>query len=339
MRESISLKSKINLGIVPTHLRFVGALIPDENGRFPRNADGDLRVVAGVRELVEISRVRFSGVQVSIFPGTDPEDIGALVSGLKALGLEVDFVLMVGGVNPMNPADEDAVLAQLLPSLKAAVAHGTRHVSSTSIEEWMSANETRREGADFEAAIAQNVKLHLRAYQEAGLEGSSIESWNIEFLRPGEFKTFTSLERGWAFISAANKALGKPFFKILVDAAHCGDSGVSIAENQALIARIAEADELGVFHASAKTTRGCLSSDDGWISVLLTAMAATGKLQHAYVEMFDHEDPGLEMLRAMEPGHGVDTRDGRNYTEVMADGLADIAHRLNNLAARGILKP
>ena len=202
----------------------------------------------------------------------------------------------------------------------------------------MSANETRREGADFEAAIAQNVKLHLRAYQEAGLEGSSIESWNIEFLRPGEFKTFTSLERGWAFISAANKALGKPFFKILVDAAHCGDSGVSIAENQALIARIAEANELGVFHASAKTTRGCLSSDDGWISVLLTAMAATGKLQHVYVEMFDHEDAGLEMLRTMEPGHGVDTRDGRNYTEVMADGLGDIAHRLNNLAARGILK-
>jgi hypothetical protein len=338
MRSEISLKSKVNLGIVPTHLRFVGALLPDENGRFPRNSDGDILVVAGVRELVEISPVRFSCVQVSIFPGTAPEDIGALVSGLKALGLEVDFVLMVGGVNPMNPADEDAVLAQLLPSLKAAVAHGTRHVSSTSIEEWMSANETRREGADFEAAIAQNVKLHLRAYQEAGLEGSSIESWNIEFLRPGEFKTFTSLERGWAFISAANKALGKPFFKILVDAAHCGDSGVSIAENQALISRIAEANELGVFHASAKTTRGCLSSDDGWISVLLTAMAATGKLQHVYVEMFDHEDAGLEMLRTMEPGHGIDTRDGRNYTEVMADGLGDIAHRLNNLAARGILK-
>jgi hypothetical protein len=251
----------------------------------------------------------------------------------------VDFVLMVGGVNPMNPADEEAVLAQLLPSLKAAVAHGTRHVSSTSIEEWMSANETRREGADFEAAIAQNVKLHLRAYEEAGLAGSSVESWNIEFLRPGEFKTFTSLDRGWAFISAANKALGKPFFKLLVDAAHCGDSGLPIAENEALIAKIAAAGELGVFHASAKTTRGCLSSDDGWIAVLLTAMAKTGKLKHVYVEMFDHEDAGLEMLRNLVPGHGVDTRDGRNYTEVMADGLADIAHRLNNLAARGILKP
>ena len=339
MPREIALKSSVNLGIVPTHLRFVGALLPDESGRFPRNPDGEILVVAGVRELVEISPVKFGCVQVSIFPGTDPEDIGALVGGLKALGLEVDFVLMVGGVNPMDPADEDAVLAQLLPSLKAAVAHGTRHVSSTSIEEWMSPTETRREGADFEAAIAQNVKLHLRAYEEAGLAGSSVESWNIEFLRPGEFKTFTSLDRGWAFISAANKALGKPFFKILVDAAHCGDSGLTIAENEALISQIADADELGVFHASAKTTRGCLTSDDGWIAALLTAMARTGKLKHVYVEMFDHEDAGLEALRQLEPGHGVDTRDGRSYTEVMADGLADVAHRLNNLAARGILKP
>ncbi len=29
--------------------------------------------------------------------------------------------------------------------------------------------------------------------------------------------------------------------------------------------------------------------------------------------------------------------DGRSYTDVMADGLADVARRLNNLAARGIL--
>ena len=125
---------------------------------------------------------------------------------------------------------------------------------------------------------------------------------------------------------------------MLVDAAHCGDSGLSIAENEALIARIAEAGELGIFHASGKTTRGCLSSDDGWSGMLLAAAAAAGALRQVYVEMFDHEDPALEMLRKMDPGHGVDTRDGRTYTEVVADGLADIAHRLNNLAARGIFR-
>jgi hypothetical protein len=332
------LVPNIRLGVVPTHLRFAGGLVPEEAGRYSRDAAGEIRVVAGMRELCAISPVRFSCVQVSFFPGTSPAEIDELVAGLKALGLEVDFILMVGGVNPMNPADEEAVVAQLVPTLKAAIVHGARHVSSTSIEEWMSPHESRRDGAALEAAIAQNVNVHLRAYHEAGLAGSCVENWHIEFLRPGEFKTFTHLERGWAFVSAANQALGQKFFKQLVDAAHCGDSGLSMADNAALIARIAAAGELGIFHASAKTTRGCLSTDDGWIGALLTAMAMTGELRQVFVELFDHADPALALLRTLDPGHGIDTRDGRSYHEVVADGLADIARRLNNLAARGILK-
>jgi sugar phosphate isomerase/epimerase len=336
MPAQILVKPDIQLGIVPTHLRFVGALVPDENGRFPRTAGGELVTVAGVRELCAVSLAKPTCIQLPVFPGANPADFDELVGELRKLGLEIYFIMMVGGVNPMNPADEDAVVAQLLPSFKSAVKHGIRHVSSTSVEEWMSA-EPRREGADFEAAIAQNVKVHVRIYQEAGLEGSCVENWHMEFLRPGEFKTFTSLDRSWAFVSAVNKALGKTFFKQLVDAAHCGDSGLSLDENRDLIHRIAAAGELGIFHASAKTTRGCLSTDDGWIGALLTEMAKSGGLRHVFVEAFDHEDAALEQLRNLEPGHGVDTRDGRTYTEVIADGLADIAHRLNNLAARGFL--
>jgi len=338
MSDKITLKPTIQLGVVPTHLKFVGCLLPDENGKFPRNAEGVIEVVAGMKELCEISPVKISCVQVSFFPGTDPAERDELIHGLKALGLDVDFIIMVGGVNPMDPADEDAFIAQLLPNLKAAAAHGARHVSSTSLEAWMSADE-RRDGDAFDAAIEQNVKAHLRAIEEAGLIGSSVESWHIEFLRPGEFKTFINVERGWAFVSAANRALGKKFFKVLVDAAHCGDSGLSMAENEELITRIGAAGELGIFHASAKTTRGCLSTDDGWISALLTAMAKTGELRQVFVELFHHQDPALEMLRKLEPGHGIDTLDGRTYNETVADGLTDIAHRLNNLAARHILKP
>ncbi|MEI6653849.1 MAG: hypothetical protein WCP45_03710 [Verrucomicrobiota bacterium] len=334
----IALIPNIQLGVVPTHLKFVGGLVPDAGGKLARDAAGEMRIVAGMKELCEISAIKPSRVQVSFFPGTDWADRDELIRGLKALDLEVDFILMVGGVNPMHPADEDGVVAQLVPNLKAAMAHGASHVSSTSIEGWMSQSDTRLNGAEFEAAIAQNVKVHLRAYDEAGLAGSSVENWHIEFLRPGEFKTFTSLERGWAFVSAANKALGRKFFKLLVDAAHCGDSGLSIAENAALIARIGAAGELGIFHASAKTTRGCLSTDDGWIGALLTAMAQTGELRQVFVEIFDHADAALESLRQLDPGHGIDTRDGRSYNQVAADGLADIARRLNNLAARGILK-
>lgn len=336
MSETITLKPKVNLGVVPTHIRFVGGLVPDENGKFPRDADGTLRVVSGMRLLAQASPVRMTCVQIPFFASADPAEVAEMIEGLRALELEIHFIIMVGGANPMNPADEDAVVSQLVSSIKAAITHGVRHVSSTSIEEWMSADEARV-GAAFEAAIAQNVKVHLRVYEEAGVEGSCVEDWHIEFLRPGEFKTFTSLDRVWAFVSAANKALGRKFFKLLVDASHCGDSGLSIAENQDLIARIGAAGELGIFHASTKTTRGCLSTDDGWIGALLTAMAKTGELRHVFVEVFDHEDPALELLRQLEPGHGIDTRDGRTYLETTTDGLADVARRLNNLKARGIL--
>ncbi len=336
MSAKIALKPKVQLGVVTTHFKFVGGIVPDENGKFPRDADGALLCLTEMKKLCEVSRVNMNIVQIPFFSSADPKEVAEMIDGLKAMDLEVHFIIMVGGANPMNPADEDAVVGQLVISLKAAITHGVRHVSSTSIEEWMS-NETRKDGAEFEAAIAQNVKVHLRVYQEAGVEGSCIENWHIEFLRPGEFKTFTTLDRAWAFVRAANEALGKKFFKLLVDAAHCGDSGLTIAQNEDLFARIAAAGEFGVFHASAKTTRGCLSTDDGWISALLTAVAKTGELRHVFVEVFDHTDPALELVRKLDPGHGIDTRDGRSYTEVTADGLADIAHRLNNLAARGFL--
>lgn len=337
MSAKIALKPNVQLGVVTTHFKFVGGIVPDENGKFPRDADGKLRVLSEMKTLCEVSPVKMTITQIPFFASADPVEVAEIINGLKALDLEVHFIVMVGGANPMNPADEDAVVAQLVKAFDAAKTHGIRHVSSTSIEEWMSADEPRI-GKEFDDAIAQNVKVHLRVYQEAGLEGSCVENWHIEFLRPGEFKTFTNIDRGWAFVSAANKALGKKFFKLLVDAAHCGDSGLSIAENKALISQIGAAGEFGVFHASAPTTRGCLSTDDGWISALLTAAAKTGELKHIFVEVFDHTDAALELVRQLDPGHGIDTRDGRSYTEVTADGLGDIARRLNNLAARGFLK-
>lgn len=336
MSAKIVLKPKVQLGVVTTHFKFVGGIVPNADGKFPRDADGVLRVLSEMEKLRGISPVKMSIVQIPFFSAADPGEITEMIDGLKAMDLEVHFILMIGGANPMNPADENAVVGQLVTSLKAAIAHGIRHVSSTSIEEWMGADEPRI-GAEFDEAIHQNVKVHLRVYQEAGVEGSCIENWHIEFLRPGEFKTFTNIDRGWAFVSAANKALGKKFFKLLVDAAHCGDSGLSIAENKALITQIGAAGEFGIFHASAKTTRGCLSTDDGWIGALLTAAAKTGELKHVFVEVFDHTDPALELLRKLDPGHGINTCDGRSYTQVTADGLGDIARRLNNLAARGIL--
>lgn len=333
MSEGFSVKPDIALGIVPTHIGFVDGLVPDEDGKLPRDPDGRSAVVAEMDRICGISLVRPSCVQVSIFPGTAESEIAEMVAGLKRLQLDVHLIMMVGGANPMDPADEDNVISQLLPSLQAAQKYGAVSVGSTSIEEWMNGPEDM----NLDEAIAQNVKLHMRAVKESGLLDSDITAWHIEFLRPGEFKTFTNLKVAWEFIKAINKELGRNYFKVLLDAAHMGDSGLSIDENQKLIAEIAAADHMGIFHASAKTTRGCLSTDDGWIGATLAAAARTGKLETVLVELFNHTDPALEALRALEPGHGVNTLDGRSYTQAVADGLADVARRLNNLAARNIL--
>ena len=259
-----------------------------------------------------------------------------MVGAFKKLGLEVHFILMVGGADPMVPADEDKVVEMLIGGLNAAKQHGVEHVSSTSVEAWMQPDAKPKLGAEFDAAVAQNVKLHIRAAAEAGVEGSCVKAWHIEFLRGGEFQTFTDIGKIWKFVNSANQAMGRPFFKVMVDAAHCGDSVLSISENEALIEEIANAGALGIFHASAKTTRGCLSTDDGWIGALLAACAKTGCLEMVFVELFHHEDPALEALRNLEPGHGVDTTDGRSYDETVLDGLVDVGRRLNGMKTRKI---
>lgn len=338
MTESIQLKANVELGVVPTHVKFVGGLVPDEHGKLPRNGDGELVVVAEMAGLTADSPVRVQSAQVPVFPGIDAEDTAELVGQLRAMELEVHLIMMIGGADPMNPDDEDAVVEMLVAGIEIGKKHHITQISSTSIEEWMKPGATPRTGGDFEAALAQNVKAHCRAAREAGIADSTIESWHIEFLRGGEFQTFTDLRKCWEFVKRANIEFGAKVFKVMVDAAHCGNSELSIPENESLIADIADNDEMGIFHASAKTTRGCLSTDDGWIGALLAAAAKTGNLEHVFVEIFHHEDPILEGLRALDSGHGIDTTDGRTYRETVIDGLECVSRRLNNLVARGMLE-
>jgi hypothetical protein len=334
---AITLKPKIEFGIVPTHIKFVGGLVPDEKGRLLRDEDGIIFTLAELARLKKISPVDINAVQMSLFPGVVESDNEELFNGVKELGINPHMILMVAGGNPMNPADEDAVASILIDGLQLAKKFEIDNVASTSIEEWMKPGAKQLTGDDFTAAVAQLAKLHTRVVREAGALDSCIKSWHIEFLRGIEFQTFTDVGKCWEFVKAANDELGQSFFKVLVDAAHCGDSELSMEENASIIKAMADAGGFSMFHASAKTTRGCLSTDDGWISNLLTACAATGKLEAVFVELFHHQDAALEGLRTADRRHGVDTTDGRTYSEVVCDGLADVARRLNNLSNRGIL--
>lgn len=331
------MSHSIKLGVVPTHCKFVGGLVPDEDGCLPRESDGELVVLAEMRRITGQSHADVTDVQISYFSHAKEADVDELFTGLKSLGLTVHLILMVGGVDPMSPADEDAFVDMLRTGLDAARKHGIRNVASTSLEEWMKDGAVRKEGADYEAAVAQLAKAHVRACREADVTGAGIESWHIEFLRGGEFQTFTDLGRAWDFVAAANREWGSSFFKVMVDAAHCGDSSLSLDENIELVQKIADSGELGIFHASSPTTRGCMTSDDGWIPALLAACARSGGLEYCMIEMFHHDDEALAPLRNLVAGHGIDTTDGRSYTECILEGLSDLDHRLNNLAARGAL--
>jgi hypothetical protein len=333
---SIPSKTSVKLGVVPTHIKFVGGLAPDESGKLPRQDDGQLCVVAEMGHLCEASPVTINMCQVPFFAGADAGDVADMINGLKTLDLEVHLIMMVGGADPMNPADEDAVVEMLCGGLAVAKEFGIANVSSTSFEEWMQGEA--KTGAAFDAAVDQVAKVHARCYEEAGLADSVVEGWHLEFLRGGEFKTFTSSAKAWQVVKKINETIGTTFFKVMVDAAHCGDSELNIPENEAVIAEMSAAGGLGIYHASSKTTRGCLSTDDGWIGALLAAYAKTGHLKHVFVEIFHHEDPALEALRELDPGHGLDTTDGRSYSQTTIDGLVDVQRRLNNLVTRGLLK-
>ena len=120
MAIQIKNKSKVEIGVVPTHLMFVGALAPDESGKLPRTNSGDLKIVSGMRLLCRTSPVKLNNVQVTLFPGTDSKDLDDMFKGLRALKLQVHLIMMVGGANPLNPKDEDAVVEMLNSGLAVA---------------------------------------------------------------------------------------------------------------------------------------------------------------------------------------------------------------------------
>ena len=89
MRQQIILKSAIEVGVVATHFKFAGGVAPDEHGKFPRDANGVLRVLSEIGELCAISPVKMNTVQLPFFASADQVEIAEMIKGLNSLGLEV----------------------------------------------------------------------------------------------------------------------------------------------------------------------------------------------------------------------------------------------------------
>jgi len=323
--------SPLRLGVCPAHFKFADVLAPDENGKLPRHPDGQLKVLTELKQFLTDSPVPLSVIPMFTFSGTQKEDLRETLAGIQSLGVTPEAILMINGADPMNPDDEDKFVALAMEILEIAKSLNIDAVCSTTFEQWMDPAPAKT-GADYDAAVTQLVKAHQRIYEEADLANSSIKSWHMEFLRPVEFSTFTNVRSAWDVVKGINEKIGTNFFRVLVDASHCGDSDLTIEDNQNVIREIAAAGALGAFHASVKTTRGCLTTDEGWIDSLLTTSLETGKLETVIVEAFDHTDEGLQPLRDAVPGHGVDTTKGRSYNQLIFDGLDLVNSRINDLA-------
>ena len=118
-----------------------------------------------MRLLCRTSPVKLNNVQVTLFPGTDSKDLDDMFKGLRALKLQVHLIMMVGGANPLNPKDEDAVVEMLNSGLAVAKKYKVKHVSSTSFEEWLSGKKLK--GKAFDNAVKQVINVHARCYKES----------------------------------------------------------------------------------------------------------------------------------------------------------------------------
>ena len=114
---SITQKADVDLGVVPTHIKFVGGLVPDEAGKLPRDESGELTLIKEVEHLLATSPVAISSVQVPFFPGLNQSDCDELFAALKEAGVKPLLIMMVGGGDPMNPADEDSVCPVIVEGL------------------------------------------------------------------------------------------------------------------------------------------------------------------------------------------------------------------------------
>jgi len=336
VKVSLQNNTPIKLGFVPSHLQLANTHIPDDEGELPRDDKGKLLLLKGIAETCESSPVQIDAIQIMYFPGICDRDSQELINGVLNLGLEPQLILMVGGLDPMNPADEDAATELLLSGIEVAKRLAIKHIGSTSVEAWM-ASPPPADEAEFEQRKQQIIQLHKRVFTDGKMGESSIESWHLEFLRPGEMNTFTSIPSIRDVVAELNKEAGSAFFKVLVDSAHCGDGDLTREENARLIHQLAADGQFEVFHASSPTTRGCVSSDDGWVGSLLAAAATSGSLKYVIVEVFHHADPALQPLRDYDSGHGIDTSCGRSYQDIVHHNLREIALRLDNFKNRKLI--
>lgn len=306
-----------------------------EEGKLPR-VDGNLNALEEIRAVVENARVQIDVVQVPYFNGTDVVDANELLTWIKETGAEAQMILMIG-TDPMVPENRTTVINELREWLEIAKNHGVKNIAATGFEAWMSCPE--RKGEDFDAAVATLATLYADLYEELKLWESSIENIDMEFLRKGEMNTFTDIEKAAVAVRAINAELSrrwlrdKPFYRVMPDSAHMGDSELSRERNEAAMVDLASTRELGNFHYSTPTYRWDDSASN-WANAHYMSVAVRCQVWQVCWELFNPNDPILKPLKTF--WFGLDTNFG-NSREATVRTLENMVRQLVNAHVTGQL--
>lgn len=331
--KTVRNKSKVKFGVVMVHRGF------DAHKLTP---SGKFDYVFALDWLIDHSPVKISTVQVPLFPdhlckGKGLGTTKKLFRELRKRVKNVVAVLMLT-TNPLDPANKAVAIETLRNGLIQAGKLGVRTCSATSFEAWLNGTVNGLKplkGKKLTQAIDLLVDIHVQAIKDALADGCKVRYLDMEYLRPGEFTTFTNMNIALRVIHRINEKLQMGFCRLLDDTAHAEDSGLPLGAQDRVRNNAGFYDEHGTCHASEPTTRGAIGVSSSAVVDGIRSMAMHGELRDLLVEIFDCAGEETAPMRKYIKGYGRKTYG--NINEAMVEALILVQKTINGLVKEGVL--
>lgn len=217
----------------------------------------------------------------------------------------VPIVLVDAAKNPADPAAEDAAIANLKLCFDLAIECGAKQTMGPTGEPWSPAapdwgksDPPKLPGKVLADRIKQAAKVHVAALEH--LAPGVDFTHNVEYLFPGEQRTFNTPGPAVSLARAVNKKLGRTRLMVAHDSAHrYEDRAYSADELRPMFAEDAKlhaAGEIGLLHFSRPRER-CHPLTGGYPArAHFRAQFAAGYQGAVDIEMFSPEPFLFELL-------------------------------------------
>ena len=328
--KKIKNQSSVKLGVVMVHRGFNAHKM--NGNRFD--------YVVGLDWLIKHSPVEISAVQVPLFPDHLREGKGLAKTKrlFKELRKRVRYVVpvLMLTTNPLDPKNKSEAIETLRNGLVQSGELGSEVCAATSFEAWLDGTINGikpLKGKKLRKAIDLLVDIHVSAIHAAYQERCGVQRLDMEYLRPGEFITFTNMRIALRVIGEINRKLQCGFIcRLLDDTAHAKDSGLSMKDQNKVrgICSCSDNHHIGTCHASEPTTRGALGSGGSAVVQGIRSMYRHGNPRTLMVEIFDCEGEETAPMRQYIKGYGKKTY--RDINVAVVEGLILVQNTLNQLA-------